>query len=206
MSETAVKQEPDMEFLEIEVKYRADNVDRLKFKEIARVLVPKDFIYIESSDVYYTKSDTEFLRYRMSAENSKDKRAELAFKKKHSDNNNIVRTEVNLRIDLNKREVVDAFCEGLGYKKNFSIFKICDIYRFDDAVLVYYSVRDEDGKYASFMEIEVIEGLPKSQEEAWEIIRKYEKIIEPLGITPQNRLKKSLFEMYKKAIDEKPKQ
>lgn len=206
MTEAAAKLDPDMEFLEIEVKYRADSVDRLKFKEIARTLNPKEFVYIESSDVYYLRSDTEFLRYRMSAENSKDKRAELAFKKKHSKDNNIVRTEVNLRVDSNKPEVVDAFCEGLDYKKNFSIFKICDIYRYDDAVLVYYSVRDDSGKYASFMEIEVIEGLPKSQEEAWEIIRKYEKIIEPLGITPQNRLKKSLFEMYKKPIDEKPKQ
>ena len=190
-----------MEFLEIEVKFRADGIDRLKFKELVRSLNPKEFIYIESTDIYFTKSNEEFLRYRMSAENTKSPRSELAFKKKHSTNNNIIRTEVNLRVDPNKPDTVQAFSEGLGYKKNFEIFKICDIYRFDDAVLVYYSVRDELGKYASFVEIEVTEGLPKTEQEAWDIIAKYEKILEPLGVNAQKRLRKSLFEMYRKDVN-----
>lgn len=201
MTQTATKEEPpNMEFLEIETKYRADNIDRLKFKDIAKSLTPLDFTYIESTDIYYVKSEEEFLRYRTSAENTKSKRAELAFKKKHKSDNNIIRTEVNLRVDQNNTETVDAFCQGLGYKYNFSIWKACDIYFFDDAVFVYYSVKDDAGKYASFIEIEVKEGYPKSEEQAWEIINKYEKLLVDLGISPQNRLKKSLYEMYRKDV------
>jgi len=188
----------DIEFLEIEVKFNADNIDRFIFKDLAKSLNPKEFIYVESTDTYYEKELNEFLRYRAASESSKSKRAELTFKKKHKENNNIVRTEVNLRVDPSNPETVKAFAEGLGYKENFVIWKACDIYRYDDATLVYYSVKDTNGKYNHFMEIEVIEGLPETEEEAWEIIRKYEKIIEPLGITPQGRLRKSLYEMYRK--------
>lgn len=194
----------EIEYLEIEVKFRADEIDRLQFKEIVKSLNPKEFLYIESTDVYFLKSDTEFLRYRMSADNTKDKRAELAFKKKHSEDNNIIRTEVNLRVDNNKPELVQTFVEGLGYKKNFLVTKICDIYRMEDAFIVYYSVKEpQDKEYQSFIEIETLEGKVASTDEAWEIIRKYEKLLEPLGITPQNRLKKSLFEMFKKPLDNK---
>lgn len=186
------------EFLEIETKYRADSIDRLKFKELAKNLNPKEFMYVESTDTYYIKSENEFLRYRASAENTKSKRSELTFKKKHAESNNLVRTEVNLRVDANTPQTVREFAEGLGYAFNFEIWKICDIYFYEDADIVYYSVRDEAGKYQSFLEIEVMEGFPKTQEEAKAIISKYEKLLEPLGITPQNRLRKSLYEMYRK--------
>ena len=68
-----------------------------------------------------------------------------------------IRTEVNLRVDKEAPELVMAFCEGLGYSKNFSIDKACDIYFFDDADIVYYSVKDEDGKYSDHLEIEADE-------------------------------------------------
>lgn len=192
------KKEEGTEFLEIEAKYRADKIDRLKFKELGISLKPSSFLYVESDDTYYTKSDTEFLRYRAADQNTKSKRSELTFKKKHINHNNLVRTEVNLRVDANTPETVKAFAEGLGYFFNFSITKFCDIYFYEDADIVYYSVRDEEGKYQSFMEIEVMEGYAKSQEHAKQILTKYEKLLEPLGIVAQNRLRKSLFEMYRK--------
>mgnify|MGYP003353474387 CR=1 FL=1 len=37
-----------------------------------------------------------------------------------------------------------------------------------------------------------------SEEEAWAEVTKYEKVLEPLGITPRNRLKKSLYEINRK--------
>lgn len=194
------KKEEGTEFLEIESKYRADKIDRLKFKELGNSLNPKNFLYVESDDTYYTKSETEFLRYRAADKNTKSKRSELTFKKKTARNNNLVRVEVNLRVDTNTPETVKEFAEGLGYKFNFQITKYCDIYYYDDADIVYYSVRDEEGKYQSFMEIEVMEGYAKSQEEAKAILSKYEKLLEPLGITYQNRLRKSLFEMYRKEL------
>jgi hypothetical protein len=35
-----------------------------------------------------------------------------------------------------------------------------------------------------------------TEEEAWGIIVKYEKVLESVGVSPQKRLRKSLFEMY----------
>ena len=186
--------------LEIEVKYNADNIDRMAFKEIARSLNPKKFLYVESTDVYYVKEGDEFLRYRMKAENSIEDsqagRSELTFKKKHTKNNNIVRTEVNLRVDLNAPELIHAFVEGLGYKKNFSVLKRCDIFFYEKADIVFYSVKDESGKYANFLEIEIDEELDLTEEQSMDIIREYEKILEPIGITAQKRMKRSLFEIY----------
>jgi hypothetical protein len=50
-----------------------------------------------------------------------------------------------------------------------------------------------------FIEIEAKEDYKwASEEEAWNEVVKYEKMFEPLGITPQNRVKRSLFELFKK--------
>jgi predicted adenylyl cyclase CyaB len=189
-------------FLEIECKYNGDDINRIAFKDLAKSLNPKSFIYVESKDVYYVRQENEFLRYRMAAENKMggedEHRSELTFKKKHIDQNNWVRTEVNLRIDKNDPALIVAFCEGLGYIKNFSIDKACDIYFFDDADIVYYTVKNEDGKYATFVEIEAGENIGMTTEQAWEVILKYEKLLAPLGITAQKRKRLSLFEMYKK--------
>lgn len=192
----------EKQYLEIEVKFNADSIDRIKFKDIAKKLNPKHFIYAESPDIYYTKGEAEFIRYRMPMYNTlgreNDKRAELTLKKKHTVNNNIVRTEVNLRVDMNEPDLVNAFCVELGYKKNFVVYKMCDIYIYEDATLVYYTVEDEDGKYASFIEVEASEEANFTQEQGWEVVQKYEKFLLPLGITAQNRKKLSLFEMYVK--------
>ncbi len=191
----------EAQFLEVECKYNADDISRIAFKDLAKSLNPKSFIYVESSDVYYVREENEFLRYRMPSENKlsgEENRAELTFKKKHKDANNLVRTEVNLRVDLNDASLVHAFCEGLGYKKNFQIQKACDIYFFDDADIVFYSVKDESGKYSYYLEIESNENIGMSHEQCWEVVLKYEKLLAPLGITPQKRKKLSLYEMYRK--------
>jgi len=187
------------DFLEIESKYSADEIDRMAFKDLVRSFNPKSFIYVESKDVYYLRDD-EALRYRMPSFNKlsgEENRAELTFKKKHKDNNNLIRTEVNLRVDLNDPNLVDAFCTGIGYVKDFEIDKCCDIYYFDDADIVYYSVKDENGKYSYFLEIEALENNQGTKEQSWETVLKYEKMLLPLGITPQKRKKLSLFEIYR---------
>lgn len=192
----------ESQFLEVECKYNADDISRIAFKDLAKSLNPSRFIYVESTDVYYVRAENEFLRYRMPSENKlsgeEEHRSELTFKKKHIEQNNWTRTEVNLRVDLNDPKLVGAFCEGLGYKKNFSIQKACDIYFFSDADIVYYSVKCEDGKYSHFIEIESNEDIGMTHEQSWEVILKYEKLLAPLGITPQKRKKLSLYEMYKR--------
>jgi len=188
----------EKKYLEIESKYSADNISRLDFKSLLSTLNPKNFLYVESKDVYYTKGENEFLRHRNRPNFGSDERSELTFKKKHISTNNIVRTEVNLRVDKNSAELVEAFCKGLGYEKNFSVEKFCDIYYFDDGDVVYYSVIDEEGKTASFLEIECDEDADLTEDQAREVISKYEKLLAPIGITPQKRMKLSLFERYRK--------
>jgi predicted adenylyl cyclase CyaB len=190
----------EKQYLEIETKYEANDADRLKFKALAATLNPTKFIYVESRDVYYVKSKDEFLRYRMPVEHLNDPRSELTFKKKHTERNNMVRTEVNLRVDVNSADLLAAFCEGLGYKRNFSVYKMCDIYFFQDANIVFYSVLDDFGKTASFMEIEASEDIGLTPEQAWEVVQKYEKLLAPMGINAQKRKKLSLFEMYKREL------
>lgn len=193
----AAVESQEKKFLEIETKYDAGDIDRLKFKSLARSLNPKTFIYVEGTDVYFVKEGDDFLRYRMAADHLDDKRSELTFKKKSIDKNNNVRIEVNLRIDLNKPELVTAFAEGLGYKKNFTVYKMCDIYFYDDANIVYYTVIDDNGKLASYLEIEASEEIGLTEEQAWEVVQKYEKLLSGLGVSAQKRKRLSLFEIYR---------
>lgn len=137
----------------------------------------------------------KFLRFRAS-DHKKNKRKELTFKKKHKTANNIKRTEVNLRVDASDNDTTREFAEGLGYSKAFDVYKYCDIYYADDAVMVFYSVKDNDGKLNHFIEIEVNEEMDFTESQAWDIIKKYEKILEPVGVKAQGRIRKSLFEMY----------
>lgn len=194
-----------IEHTEFETKYRLEGEKVYEFKEIVESISdPYDFLYIQSPDWYYTKPDGSFLRYRK-AENDKTGRAELTMKAKpEGSTNNIVRKEVNLRVDKNKASTVEAFASMLGYEFNFKIWKMCHIYKFKDATVVFYTVRDDKGDMTSFVEIEVDEDTihKLTAEEAMEVIRKYERILSPLGITYKNRLKKSLFDMYVKDIYE----
>lgn len=190
-------------FTEFECKYRVDGIQLYEWKKIMKEQAEaqedyKGFVYLESDDIYYTKGE-EFLRYRFSDE-KKVKRAELTYKSKTGEANNIIRKEVNLRVDGNDKDTVEALCNCLGFKKNFTISKLVHIYNFGDATLPFYSVTDESGKQEHFMEIEVDEKLIPSltEDEAWDIIKKWEIILAPLGITARNRLRRSLFEMYRK--------
>jgi adenylate cyclase class IV len=146
-----------------------------------------------------------FMRYRRPSHGLDGDRKELTTKYKQTGSkNNIQREEKNLRVDNTDEETIKAFVSDMGYKTNFSIWKTCHIYNFDDATLVFYSVYDTtDGKASkmdNFIEIEVSEEkvAEMTEEEAWGVIEKYEKALESVGLTAKNRLRKSLYEMYKR--------
>ena len=148
-----------------------------------------------------------FMRYRRPAFGLDGDRRELTTKyKQEGAKNNVQREEKNIRVDNSKEDTVTKFVEDLGYKLNFSIWKTCHIYNFDDATLVFYMVYDTTNGKASkmdnFVEIEVseekISGMTKDQ--AWDIVTKYEKALESIGISARNRLRKSLFEMYRREV------
>jgi adenylate cyclase class IV len=195
-SETGLPQ-----FVEFETKYRIEDPAKLwDFKHLVEnQLGRKDFLYVQSDDCYYVKGE-DFIRYRFS-DNKKDKRAELTIKRKTGDKNNIIREEVNLRVDNNSFDTVERFIGLQGFEINFRINKQCHIYHGPDCTLVFYSVRDlGTNELAHFIEIEVTEGAGFTEEESWNIIKKYEAALAPVGVSAQRRSRKSLFEMYKREV------
>ena len=179
---------------EIETKYLADEIDMEEFIKLVDKLNP-EWTMVSSYDDYYVNEKGEFIRYRYH-----DHMGELTIKRKTIDLNNNNRVEVNVPTDGKSSNAISAFCDLLGYKKNFSIFKTCKIAFLEKIVLVYYVVYDENLKEKKrFIEVEANEKYSwPSEEEAWNEVIKYENMLYPLGISSKNRLKKSLFEIFKK--------
>ena len=195
---------------EFETKYRVEPHLLTEFKSIMEKLPNlHKFIYVEGPDYYFTKTDDSgsFARYRRPSHGLDSGRSEVTIKvKPEGAKNNIIRKEVNWRVDITPEDAIREGLKLMGYEPNFSIWKTCHIYNFDDATLVFYSVYDTTNgkatKFDNFCEIEVSEENVHNMTEAqaWEVIVKYEKALETLGLTPQKRLRKSLFEMYKRDV------
>ncbi len=185
-----------MKFKEIEFKYDADDISMEKFIDMVEAMSPKKRMLVSSYDDYFTDDKGNFIRYRYH-----DSRGELTIKRKTTDKNNNERIEVNVPTGGDNFEATQAFVNLLGYKHNFGIFKTCKIYWVENAVLVYYVVCNKhDLKEARrFIEIEADEEYAwASEEDAWAHVEKYEKLFEQIGITSRNRMRKSLYEIFKK--------
>lgn len=198
MPGTSEKDTMTNEFKELEFKYNAGDVKLQDFIKLAEKLKPTDRLNTSSFDYYYTSSTPdEFIRYRESDE------PELTIKRKVKTSNNWERVEVDLPLDNSRvtKNVVDNWVKLEGYSENFSIFKSCFIFWYDLVNAVYYVVYDNDMKECGrFIEIEVnkerVNGLGLSK--AFEKLKEFEKELATLGLNPQNRLRKSLFEMFAK--------
>jgi adenylate cyclase class IV len=186
-----------VDFKEIEFKYDASSIEMSKFLALVEQLSTHKKMMVSSYDDYFTDESGNFIRYR-----HHDGRGELTIKRKVTDKNNNERIEVNVPTAGDNLKAITAFVDLLGYKHNFGIYKTCKIFWVDKVVLVYYVVYDKELKeLRRFIEIEADEDLQwSSEQEAWDEIAKYEKVFEPLGITSKNRLKKSLFEIFKKDL------
>lgn len=187
-----------MKFCEVETKYRSESIKLQDFCDLAVNWVPKDTLIVSGWDYYFVSEGDpdEFIRYRASPT-----KPQLTMKRKSKVGNNYVRREVNLPIAKDATlETVTVFCEDLGFKFNFKIWKSCWIFWFDLFNVVYYIVSDAEIKERDrFIEIEMDEEHPwVDSTEAWTKLVEVEKSMESLGISPQSRLKKSLFEMFRK--------
>ena len=197
--------EEKLDHIEFESKYRVEADLLMSFKNLVQSLPDfEEFIYAEGPDEYYIKGDL-FIRYRKEANKGNNSRAELTMKiKPDGAKNNIIREEFNVRVDGTPKETIVKFVTTLGFKYNFTIIKSCQIYRMKDATLVFYSVVDTtDGsvkKIDHFIEIEVLEETihTMTEDDAWNVLVKYEKALYSLGINSQKRLRKSLIDIYKK--------
>lgn len=188
-----------MKFCEVETKYRAKAVKLSDFISLVKGWTdkPKDELVVSGWDYYFVdETDPEdFIRYRASPT-----KPQLTMKRKTKADNNYVRREVNVPLGKDATlETVTAFCEDLGFMFNFKIWKSCWIYWFDRYNVVYYIVSDDNlTEQDRFMEIEMDEEHPwEDASEAWDLLTIVEKTMAPLGISPQARLRKSLFEMFR---------
>lgn len=184
-----------IEHVEVEVKYSADNIKFEAFKQIIESLPVRKKMVVSSFDDYFTDKDGNFIRYRYT-----DDRGELTIKRQTTKNNNFERVEVNIAASNNNNGSIVKFVNLLGYQHNFTIYKTCQIFWLDKVDLVYYVVYDKEFKeLRRFIEIEALEDIPwNSAEEAWAEVIKYEKMLEPLGIGPKNRMRNSLFQLFHK--------
>lgn len=185
-------------FTEFETKYKVEEPVLHKFKALLEGNSALEaFLYVEGYDYYYTNSENSFIRYRK-ADHDLNPLAEITIKAKREEKHNVNRMEVNLKVCQDSHKEVEAFANFMDHHYNFKIWKSCHIYKLRDADVVFYTVRDDEGNLTNFIEIEVKFFSGLTEESAWGIIRKYELILNPIGVNAQKRLKKSLFEMYRK--------
>lgn len=186
-------------FQEIETKYKADDIKLSDFRAHVLAMNPVSVLEAGSYDQYFEKSENLFIRYR------EGNRPELTMKEKSKDTNNWVRTELNLPLStttdsLRLGGIVAKFCDMLGFKHNFTIWKNYFVFFWGDYDIVYYIVYDDEMKEKGrFIEIEMDEHRSwASEEEAWKALGEVEKALGPLGITPANRTRRSLYERFRK--------
>jgi adenylate cyclase class IV len=187
----------EKEFFEIEFKYFADNVKLTAFTKLMENLKYADKLEISSWDTYFvhTENKEEFVRFRNSST------PELTIKRKTKQENNWKRIEIDLPLDPDRisEDTVRAWTELEGYVRKTSLFKTCFIYWFDNVNMVYYIVYDENlTELGRYVEIEGEKNNGLSEDQTFQEIKKYEQELNKLGISPQNRLKRSLFELYVK--------
>jgi hypothetical protein len=198
----------ELAFKELEYKYCADGISLRDFQALMTKIIrrfPNEEIRIKdvsSWDTYFTKPNGDFCRYRNS-----ELRPELTIKRKLSKNNNQKRIEVNVPLDCQHirqdelEQVVIAYTELEGYQKNFKIYKTCFIYFIGPLNYVFYIVYDENmNEQRKFIEIEFDEEVARkmTEEEVFARLDEFEALLAPLGINSKKRLKKSLFEMFRR--------
>lgn len=196
---------------EIEFKYNADGLDFKEFERLALERNPKKVIIASGYDHFYSshKDKDAFCRHRVGHyvvlqewDTNKKELNQLTFKRKPAGAaNNVTRTEHNIDLDKSvKEEQIRALCEEFGYKYNTSIFKTCFVYTYEYYVFVYYIVHDTNMKEVGrFLEIEALESYDwQTEQDAVAAITAVERLTKSLGITAQARMKKSLWEMFRK--------
>lgn len=189
---------------ELEYKYRANNISLSSFRDLMNRLPIIDRKQVSSWDVYYIqKNDPDsFQRFRMDRE-----KPELTKKIKTLKTNNWSRIESDLALDpLKISEKAVSYHVGLdGYLENFRIYKYCEVFFEDFINWVYYIVYNADMEEVDrFIEVEINKNMvpmlinyhASSPEQM--LIEAELILAQEFGINSQSRLKKSLFEMYRK--------
>lgn len=191
-------------FTEFETKYRLSLTDFPSFTLVMESIPGLvNFLFARGPDHYFSRPDGSLGRYRVAQfATNEGKFAQWTVKEKREGaKDNVFRFETNWRIDNTPEEEVYAGALKMGYRFNFKITKQCHIYEYEDATVVFYSVRELTSTQEDyFLEIEVKEETIHNltEKEAWGVIEKYERLLAPTGINAHKRIRKSLYELYRK--------
>lgn len=187
-----------MKYMEVELKFNAEDISLTDFVSFCESRNPLKTVTASGWDHFYAKvGDLDsFCRLRSGPDCH-----QLTFKRKTTDKNNFTRVEHN--IDLLPsvtKDQIEALLTEFGYEYNRSLFKNCFIYKYDVYTQVFYVVYDSGMKeLGRYVEIEMSEEHQWGPgDECWNHLTVLEKLAKPLGISPQGRIKKSLFELYRK--------
>ncbi len=180
---------------EIEYKYRAE-LPLSEFKTFCEGRNPLKFLIISGYDHFLANpaDPGSFYRHRVNTNEN-----QLTFKRKLQQDNNSIREERNIDLPLSVSESqVRDLCGVHGYVYTNSIFKNCFIYNYDYYTLVMYvCYNSELEELGRFVEIEMKEDYDWStEEEALNELVTLERLCKSLGVSPEKRIKSSLFEMF----------
>jgi adenylate cyclase class IV len=194
MSET---EEFNIETTELEFKYDGSDIKLSKFVDFAQSLNPVKRVEGSGWDYYYSGEgqNFEFIRFRYGGI------AELTIKIKSIEKNNNNRFELDVPLSLNvSLWMIEKFVSLFGFKENFRVYKYFDIYWFEKVDIVYYTIYNKDmSEIGRRVEIEARKDYPfKSSEEALAEVKAMEQKMSEIGITPQKRMKKSMWEQFRK--------
>lgn len=186
-----------MKFKEIEYKYNADKIDLNAFKVLCASFNERHE-YNEASgyDHFYSPgpNSDSFGRHRIGADIN-----QLTTKHKTSTKHNYFRDEINTKLDKSEtKENVCAQFKSFGYEYVGSLFKNCFVFNFETFTAVYYAVYDDKlTEHGRYLEIELSEDVDWiTERRAYDALNQLEEQFSKLGITPQHRIKKSLYELF----------
>ena len=187
----------NIELTELEFKYDAADIKRTKFVEFAQANNPVKRVEVSGWDYYYGGSGLpfEFIRFREGG------LAELTIKMKNEEKNNNSRFELDLPLSSKVALwMVEKFVGLFGFKENFRVFKYCDIYWYEKIDIVFYIIYNKDmNEVGRRVEIEARKDYPfKSADEGVAEVKAMEAKMADIGITPQMRLRKSMWEQFRK--------
>lgn len=188
---------------EIEVKWNAEKIARGEFNaNLTKFLKSKKLKYeikrAEGFDYYYSSKSSDVVRHRVSVDTN-----EITIKARLSKKSTKIRIEKDLELSK-KSSVVDVieFLGLLGIKKEFQIYKDCDIYFIQDGraeiSIVWYKVNKPNGspikKDRIFTEVEIHN---VGERESVKALAKWIKVINGMfGLTNNDLINESLYEIY----------
>lgn len=194
---TEIQPEFNIETTELEFKYDGSDIKLSKFIEFANKYNPVKRVEGSGWDYYFSGEGQgfEFIRFRQGGI------SELTIKIKSEDKNNNNRFELDVPLDMKVSPwIVEKFVSLFGFKENFRVYKYFDIYWFEKVDIVYYTIYNKDmTEIGRRVEIEARKDYPfKSADEALAEVKAMEQLMSEIGITPQKRMKKSMWEQFRK--------